>query len=59
MEPEVGFEPTTYRLQDGIPVLTMASTSNNSYGPGHTVSLQTTPLDTVSVRREALWFEWR
>ena len=34
MEPEVGLEPTTYRLQDNSSALTAAATSNDSRGPG-------------------------
>jgi hypothetical protein len=33
MEPEVGIEPTTYRLQDGRYPYTQASTRNCSAGP--------------------------
>jgi hypothetical protein len=34
LEPEVGIEPTTYRVQDGRSVHTVATTSNYGCGAG-------------------------
>jgi hypothetical protein len=48
LEPEVGIEPTTYRLQDGRYPYTLASTSNSSHGLGIMDHSATHRTDTVS-----------
>jgi hypothetical protein len=48
MEPEVGIEPTTYRLQDDTSTSTMATTCNNRHPGGH--MSQSNPLLSTRLR---------